>query len=108
MSSTKTCSFDQPSDIISSESLTPSNSINTSNSFISFCLEISLIFHLELAEQFSEYDDDDGRSSRTYQNVNDEECFNQLHQELCSTCQNTFFFENYRTVSLFSKYNKLR
>ena len=42
---------------------------------------------LELAEQFRQYDNDDGRSSRDYQNVNDEQCFNQLCDEFCSECK---------------------
>ncbi|CAF1386232.1 unnamed protein product [Rotaria sordida] len=38
----------------------------------------------KLAKQFSAYDKDDGRSSRAYQDVEDESCFNQLREELCS------------------------
>ncbi|CAF1113438.1 unnamed protein product [Adineta steineri] len=38
----------------------------------------------KLANQFSTYDVDDGRSSRAYQDVDDEESFNQLREELCS------------------------
>ena len=42
---------------------------------------------LELANQFSNYDNDDGRSSRACQDVEDEECFNQLRVELTSECE---------------------
>ncbi|CAF1253957.1 unnamed protein product [Rotaria sp. Silwood1] len=45
---------------------------------------IEIIFSLEVAQQFSTYDNDDGRSSRACQDVEDEECFNQLREELCS------------------------
>ncbi|CAF4865501.1 unnamed protein product, partial [Rotaria socialis] len=38
------------------------------------------------AQQFSTYDNDDGRSSRACQDVEDEECFNQLRVELTSEC----------------------
>ncbi|CAF4649970.1 unnamed protein product [Rotaria sp. Silwood1] len=38
----------------------------------------------KVAQQFSTYDNDDGRSSRACQDVEDEECFNQLREELCS------------------------
>ncbi|CAF2524556.1 unnamed protein product [Rotaria sp. Silwood2] len=38
----------------------------------------------KLAQQFSTYDNDDGRSSRACQDVEDEECFNQLREELSS------------------------
>ncbi|CAF1389306.1 unnamed protein product [Rotaria magnacalcarata] len=38
----------------------------------------------KLAQQFSTYDNDDGRSSRACQDVEDEECFNQLRVELTS------------------------
>ena len=40
----------------------------------------------EIAEQFDRYDNDDGRSSRAHQNLNDEQCFNQLCDEFCSEC----------------------
>ena len=45
------------------------------------------MFYLDVAQQFSIYDNDDGCSSRTHQNVNDEECFNQL----CSECSYQLF-----------------
>ncbi|UJR09163.1 hypothetical protein I4U23_013411 [Adineta vaga] len=38
----------------------------------------------KLANQFIAYDIDDGRSSRACQDINDEESFNQLREELCS------------------------
>jgi len=56
---------------------------------------------LELGQQFSSYDNDDGRSSRACQDVDDEECFNQLHEELCSEClylyllSLSFFFDDF-------------
>jgi hypothetical protein len=63
--------------------------INTSKIF-PFIFSINYLgyFFLELAEQFSRYDNDDGRSSRRYQNMNDEEYFNQLRHEFCSQCKN--------------------
>lgn len=49
---------------------------------------------LEVANQFSNYDNDDGRSSRACQDVEDEECFNQLRVELTSECEYRPIFTN--------------
>ena len=46
-----------------------------------------MILYLEPSQEFSIYDNYDDRSSRTYENVNSEECLNQLRQELSSGCQ---------------------
>jgi hypothetical protein len=91
MSPTESISSEQSSNVT-----TPSNPINTSKTIqFNFIYRISLIFSLELAEQFQVYDNDDGRSSRAYQNMNDEECFNQLCNELYSQCKYKFYFKNY-------------
>lgn len=70
------------------QSLSSSNTNNTSNSFDWIVYEISLsrMSCSEIAEQFHRYDNDDGRSSRAHQNLNDEQCFNQLCNEFCSEC----------------------
>lgn len=63
---------------------TPSNSNNSSAYIRLLCMIIVLARYIELAQQFSTYDVDDGRSSRACQDVFDEESFNQLREELCS------------------------
>jgi len=65
---------------------TPSNPTNSSKSIRILLIPIESLYSLEFGQQFSAYDIDDGRSSRACQDVNDEECFNQLHEELSSEC----------------------
>lgn len=59
-----------------------------------------LLISLELAQQFSKYDGDDGRSLHTDQNLNDENCFNQLRQELCSTREYLLFKKSNLFINL--------
>jgi hypothetical protein len=57
--------------------------------------------YLGLGKQLSTYDNDDGRSSRACQDVDDEECFNQLREELCSQCLYRILFFYFIFINFF-------
>lgn len=73
--------------------MTPSNPANSSKSISIVCIRIKIKFSVGVAQQFRTYDNDDGRSSRACQDVEDEECFNQLREELTSQCSYRDFLQ---------------